>query len=240
MNRVSARPLIALFVVSTAGLGLCAPGVAAAATLTAASTKATCSQLSKAEIQPLLVNPITKVTVKPETSIQFNGKRTHIGQQCVFAAGPGDSEALTVTVVGGPFAAKAYATDFQSLGPRPTRVQGVGSKAIRAPVDSKGAAGTPMLSSIKGSTYCEVVPQSDDIPGVGELEEAAGATADIGNTAYGEIAAAIGTICNRVYGSGNTTPDLSGLTASAASAATPTSTNGTLPTDPTLPTDGGG
>lgn len=235
MNRVSVRPLIALFVISVAGLTLSVPGTATAAG-GGHSPKATCSQLSKAQIQPLLVNPITKVTVKPETSIQFNGKRTHIGQQCVYAAGSGDSEALTVTVIGGPFAANAYAADVESLGPRPTRVSGVGSKAVRASVDSNGAAATSMLSSIRGSTYCQVVPQSDDIPGVAQLEEAAGATSDIGNTAYGEIAAAIGTICKRVYGSGNTTPHLSGLTASAV---TTTTGDGGLPTNPTLPTDGG-
>jgi hypothetical protein len=60
---------------------------------------------------------------------------------------------------------------------------------------------------------------------VGQLEEAAGATGTIGNKAYAEIAAALGTVCNRVYGSGNTTPDLSGLTAAAAAAPTTTTSD---------------
>ncbi len=232
MNWVTVRPLLAVSAIAAVGSSLWVSSAAATPVVTTASShgsQATCSQLSKAEVQPLLDNPITKVTVKTETSRQFNLKNTRIGQVCVYAAGSGDSEALTVTVVGGPWAAKAYATDVQSLGPRPVLVQGVGSKAIRERVDSKGAVGTSRLSSIKGTTYCEVVPQADDIPGVGQLEEAAGATSDIGDQAYGEIAAAIGTLCNRIYGSGNTKPDLSGLAAAAAAAATaPTTTTTTI------------
>ncbi len=101
----------------------------------------------------------------------------------------------------------------------------MGAKAVRGPVDSKGAAGTTTLSALKGKTYCSVSPGDGDIPGEGQLEEAAGATADIGNKAYAEIAAAVGTVCNRFFGSGNTTPDLTGLTqAGAAAAANPTTT----------------
>ena len=188
------------------------------------AAKATCSQISEAQVQPLIDKPITKVTVKPETSFLFNGGKTHIGQQCIFAAGSGDSNALSVTVVGGPLAAKAYAVDVESL--RPTvSVSGVGTKAIRQRVDSNGAVGTSELSSIKGNTYCSVVPQEDDIPGVGQLEEAAGATADIGDKAYAEIASVIGTVCNRVYGSGSTKPDLSGF----ASITVPSTTTTTGP-----------
>jgi hypothetical protein len=44
--------------------------------------------------------------------------------------------------------------------------------------------------------------------GIAQLEDAAGHTSNIGDKAYAELAAAIGTLCNRVLGSGNTTPDL--------------------------------
>jgi hypothetical protein len=222
--------LLALSVVTGAALAFGAPA-SAATRLVAANghqPKATCSQLSASELQPLLDNPITKVTVKPETSVQFNAQKTHIGQECVVAAGSGDSEALTIVVVGGSWAAKAYAADVQSLGPRPVQVKGVGSKAIRERVDSNGAVGTATLSSVKGPLYCSVVPQADDIPGVGQLEEAAGATSDIGDKAYGEIAAALGTICNRIYGSGSTKPDLSGLAAAAAAPTTTSTTDDSL------------
>ncbi|MGI8418915.1 MAG: hypothetical protein ACR2P2_22500 [Nakamurella sp.] len=43
------------------------------------------------------------------------------------------------------------------------------------------------------------------------------------------IAAAAGTLCNRIFGSGNTTPDLSGLKQVVGS-------SDSLPTDSVLPT----
>jgi hypothetical protein len=138
--------------------------------------------------------------------------------------GSADSEALTVTVISGPVSANACAGDVAGLGSGPIAVHGVGSKALRGQVDAKGAAATTTLSALKGATYCSVSPGDGDIPGEAQLEEAAGATADIGNKAYAEIAAAIGTVCNRIFGSGNTTP-VTGLTqAGAAAAAAPTTT----------------
>jgi hypothetical protein len=182
------------------------------------ASKTGCSQLTKTQVQPLIVNPITKVAVKAVTSEQYTGGTQRIGQECVFAAGSSDSEALTVTVISGPVAGRAYAADVQGLSGA-VAVPGVGTKAVRAPVDAKGAA------ALKGTTYCSVSPQDGNVPGEAQLEEAAGATADIGNKAYAEIAAAVGTVCNRIFGSGKTTPDLAGLTqAGAAAAAAPTTT----------------
>jgi hypothetical protein len=189
------------------------------------SAKASCSQLTKAQVQPLIVNPITSVTVKPVTQAKYTLEGTKkVGQECVFAAGSSDSDALVVTVVGGPVAAVAYRGDVQGLDG--VRVPGVGDKALRARVDSNGAAATLLLTSMKGDTYCSVLPQDNDIPDVGQLEEAAGATADIGDKAYAEIADAIGTVCNRIYGSGTTKPDLSSLIAAGTAAASaPTTTS---------------
>ncbi|HEX3733470.1 MAG TPA: hypothetical protein VHU91_11200, partial [Mycobacteriales bacterium] len=176
-------------------------GHAPKAAKSAHASKTGCSQLTKAQVQPLLVHPITKVTVKAVTAEQYTGGTKRIGQECVFAAGSADSEALTVTVISGPIAARAYASDVQGLDGA-VAVPGVGSKAVRAPVDAKGAAGTTTLSALKGKTYCSVSPQDGNVPGEAQLEEAAGATADIGNKAYAEIAAAVGTVCNRIFGSG--------------------------------------
>ncbi len=230
MNTFPIRPMIGLASVTSAlVLFLSVPSAAAATGLLVSQSghapKTGCSQLTKAQIQPLIVNPITKVTVKAVTAEQYTGSTKRIGQECIFAAGSSDSEALTVTVISGPVAARAYGSDVQSLDGA-VAVHGVGTKAVRAPVDSKGAAGTTTLSALKGKTYCSVSPGDGDIPGEGQLEEAAGATADIGNKAYAEIAAAVGTVCNRIFGSGNTTPDLTALTqAGAAAAAAPTTTS---------------
>jgi hypothetical protein len=235
MRTITIRPLIALFGVTSAlVLFLSVPSVSASSGVLAAksahASKTGCSQLTKAQIQPLIVHPITKVTVKAVTALEYTGSPKRVGQKCIFAAGPGDSEALTVTVVDGPVSANAYTGDLQGLGSGPVAVHGVGSKAVRAQVDAKGAAATTTLSALKGKTYCSVSPGDGDIPGVAQLEDAAGDSADIGNKAYAEIAAAIGTVCNRIFGSGNTTPDLTGLTqAGAAAAAAPTTTT-TFPT----------
>jgi hypothetical protein len=229
MKTFTIRSVIALTSVTSAMvLFVSIPNASAATSVLAAKSghapKAGCSQITKAQVQPLIVKPITKVTVKPVTAEQYTGSTKRIGQECVFAAGSGDSEALTVTVISGPIAARAYAADVQGLSGA-VAVHGVGSKAVRAPVDNKGAAGTTTLSALKGTTYCSVSPGDGDVPGEGQLEEAAGATADIGNKAYAEIAAAVGTVCNRVFRSGNTTPDLTALTqAGAAAAAAPTTT----------------
>jgi hypothetical protein len=230
MRTFTVRPLVALFGVTSAMIPfLAVPSASAATGVLAAKSghapKTGCSQLTKDQVQPLIVNPITKVTVKAVTGAQYTGSTKRIGQLCVFAAGSGDSEALTVTVITGSAAARAYQGDVQGLSPRPVSVPGIGSKAVRGRVDAKGAAATTMLSAMKGQTYCSVSPGDGDIPGEAQLEQAAGYTSDIGNKAYAEIAAAIGTVCNRIFGSGNTTPDLTGLTrAGADAAANPTTT----------------
>jgi hypothetical protein len=233
MNRFRVRPLLAPIALGAGALLAWAPAMPASTAFAATSShgsKATCSQLSKAQIQPLIVNPITKVTVKPLKDQQYaiGGSKKQVGQECIYAAGSGDSQALIVSVVGGPSAAVAYKGDLQGLGSDHVSVPGVGDKAVRASVDAKGEADTTELSSLKGSTYCSVTPQDGDVPGEAQLEEAAGDTGDIGNKAYAEIAAAIGTVCNRVYGSGNTKPDLSALTAAGAAAASASTTTTTL------------
>ena len=143
MKTFTVRPLAALFGVTSAMvLFLSVPSASAASGVFAAkgahTAKMGCSQLTKTQIQPLIANPVTKETVKPVTEEQFTGSTKRIGQECVFAAGSGDSEALTVTVISGPFAARAYAADVQSLSPRPVAVPGVGSKAVRAGSTPRG------------------------------------------------------------------------------------------------------
>ena len=223
MRRSHPRPLairlgalLAIAVVASVILG---SSLAGAAVWSKSSAKAstTCRQLTKEQIQPLVADPITHVTVQPATGEDYGGiAGKKVGQQCNFAT-ESTEDALQVTVIAGPSAAKAYAAEVAGL-PGAVRVTGVGDKAVRARVDAKGAAATTTLISLKGHTYCSVAPGDGALPGTAALEEAAGNTADIGDAAYAEIAAAVGTVCNRVYGSGNTTPDLSKLVAAAANA----------------------
>jgi hypothetical protein len=169
----------------------------------AASSFPTCAQLTKAQLQPLLVHRITKITVRPVNGAQYLAGNKTIGQTCV-VADTETSNALAITVLGSGDAAKAFAGEMISDRPE-VAVPGVGDKAERQKADAKGSAAAGVFS-IQGNTYCEVDPQEGETPGEAKLEEAAGDTSDIGDKAYADIAAADGTVCNRIYHSGNTNP----------------------------------
>ena len=171
----------------------------------AGGTAVTCNQLTKAEVQPLLVDPITTVKV---TAAGIDGE----GQQCVF--GTASDGAVDVLVLSGDLATTGYAQEVQGM-TKPVSIPGVGDKAARDTGDDQPHA-------IKGDVYCSVGLGADGaVPGVAALQQAAGGTSNIGEAANGIIAAALGTLCNRIYGSGNTTPDLSGLSSAAASPTSP-------------------
>ncbi|HST13869.1 MAG TPA: hypothetical protein VLJ44_03330 [Gaiellaceae bacterium] len=166
----------------------------------------TCSQLTKAQIQPLVVHRLTRMTVKPVAGITYLSSAKQVGQTCVFADSE-TSNAFAVVVIGGQAASRAYQGDLHSLGPSLARVPVVsGGKAVRERADTHGSVGSAEVTSIKGNTYCAVIPQDGETPGEARLEKAAGATAAIGDKAYADIAAAIGTVCNRIYGSSSTNP----------------------------------
>jgi hypothetical protein len=171
----------------------------------AGGTAVTCNQLTKADVQPLLVDPITTVTV---TAAGIDGE----GQQCVF--GTASDGAVDVLVLSGDLATTGYAQEVQGM-TKPVSVPGVGDKAARD-------TGDDQPDSIKGDVFCSVSLGADEgVPGVAALQEAAGGTSNIGEAANGIVAAALGTLCNRIYGSGNTTPDLSGLGSASASPTSP-------------------
>ncbi len=181
-----------------------------------------CKQLTLAEVQPLLTITVTKVTT---TAITTNGT----GQQCEFdAKGTDSTGSITVQVLGGSDGPTAYAQEVAGE-TKPVAISGVGDKASRDTEDGQ-------INALKGSLYCSVSYSSNDlIPGVGPLEEAHGATNNIGETYWTIVAKAMGALCNRIYGSGNMTPDLSALLA-ADKTATP-SDDGGLPSIGGLPTD---
>ena len=172
----------------------------------AGGTAVTCNQLTKADVQPLLVDPIVNVTV---TAAGIGGE----GQQCVFDTGD-SGHAVDVLVLSGDLATSGYAQQIQDM-TKPVSVPGIGDKAARDTGDDQPDA-------IKGDVYCSVgLADDNDIPGVAQLQDAAGGTSNIGEAANGIVAAALGTLCNRIYGSGNTTPDLSGLGSASASPTSP-------------------
>lgn len=201
-------------------------GIAAPA---AGTGKATCSQLIAAQVQPILVRPITKVsaaTIPDGVSIDATGT----AQQCTFATSE-SSQAITITVVGGKDADPFYASQAASI--TPAAVAGIGQKAVR---DSGGATAT--VTAEANGVACSVATSGDDqIPGVAALEAAAGHTSRIGDANHAAVSTAMGTLCNYVFGSGSTTPDLSTLLSAAAKASSASTDGSALPTDFSLPSD---
>jgi hypothetical protein len=190
---------------SVAGGGAPAAAQQSSSASIGGSAKASCKQLTDAEVQPLITDKIVKDDVT-DASIGSDSP----GQQCVFSGADG-AGAVDVLVIAGPQAAPGYASEIAGYSDGVVAVPGIGDKASREKGDDQVVA-------LKGDVYCSVSLGGDDVPGIGTLEEAAGGTTHIAESAYADSAEALGTLCNRIYGSGNTTPDLSDLLAQAAAA----------------------
>jgi hypothetical protein len=161
---------------------------------------ATCNQVTKAQIQPLMSTPITKVKITKDSST---------GQQCVYSSASGGA-AIDVRIVKGGFAKQSFQEEVVSFS-RNIAVPGVGQKTLRANGDYQ-------IDSLSGNEYCSVsVAGATTVPGVAALENAANGS-KIPESANAIIASALGTICNRLYKKGTTTPSLAGLATPAGSA----------------------
>ena len=171
-----------------------APGASVAPT---GGTTATCKQLTFDQVQPLLDAPITQVEV---TAFGLSGT----GQECRFEAAD-TSVNVDVLVAGGSDGTAQYDGDVSEFA-SPAPLPGVGDKAMWDSNDE-----SPAFAAIKGDVYCSVGVDAENVPGVGALMDAADNTNQIGDANYLIISAAFATVCNRIYGSGNTTIDLSGL-----------------------------
>jgi hypothetical protein len=162
---------------------------------------ATCGQLTRAEIQPLMSAPITMVKVA----------KVLTGQQCEYLADGGKD--IDVIVVKGGQSRQDFASEVSSIDSK-VAVKGVGDKAYRAKGDFQ-------IDAIKGNDFCSVsIGAGDTVPGVGALELAAGGTSAIPESDNAVVAEALGTICNRIFHSGSTTVSLAALRASGTTTAT--------------------
>jgi hypothetical protein len=168
----------------------------------------TCQQLTLQQVQPFIGEKLTHDTV------QFEDLGTATGQDCRFTGASGEIS-IDISVFKGSGAADAYSKEVADESDGQVDVPGVGDKASR----DKGSA---ELNALKGDVYCST-GVGNELPAIGTLESAANGTTNIGEDYYQEAAIAIGTLCNRIFGSGNTTPDLSKLLAAAAAASASTS-----------------
>lgn len=161
----------------------------------------TCQQLTLQQVQPFIGDKLT------HDAVRFESFGNVSGQSCQFSGASGDNS-IEITVLKGSGAAASYGQEVANESDGQVDVPGVGDKASR----DKGGAG---LNALKGDIYC-ATGVGNELPAIGILESAANGTTDIGEDYYQEAAVAVGTLCNRVFGSGNTTPDLSKLLAAAA------------------------
>ena len=179
---------------SSSAASSAAPGVAST---DQGGTTATCKQLTFDEVQPLLSDPIKNVEVSP-----FGLSGT--GQECRFEAADA-SENVDVLVVGGSDGKAEFDSDVAGF-PSPAPLPGVGDQAVWDKGDESSS-----FAALKGDVYCSVGVEDENVPGVGALMDAANNTLRIGDANYAIISAALATLCDRIYGSGPTTIDLSGL-----------------------------
>lgn len=161
-------------------------------------TTATCKQLTLDEVQPLLDVPLKNVIV---TAAGLSGA----GQECRFV-GDDQADYVDVVVIGGSDGSLEYDHDVSDF-PSPAPLAGVGDKAMWDKANESSS-----FAALKGDLYCSVSAEDENVPGVGALMDAANNTLRIGDANWEIISAALATLCNRIYGSGNTTVDLSGLT----------------------------
>lgn len=160
-----------------------------------AKTMPTCSQLKAADVQGLMTNPVVGGAVV--TTVGYDAD----GQQCVF--GDADStQAVDVIVVPANDPVAGYAASMQGT-TNPVAVPGVGDAAFRP-------TGDIVPFAEHGGVLCTVsIADATQVPGVAAL--VVNGTLDLTEGQDAIIAAALGTVCNRIFGSGNVTPELSGL-----------------------------
>ncbi len=166
-------------------------------------TAVNCKQLTQADVQPLMAGTIDSVTATAAGD-------DNTGQQCDFAGGDGDVSVIDVLVLSGSAATSEYSDTADGA----ISVPGIGDKAVR--VD-----GDVSVTALHGDTYCSVsVGDASDLPGIEDFQTANAGSPDIPDPVAAAASAALGTLCNRIFGSGNTTPDMAALAAALATAAT--------------------
>jgi hypothetical protein len=191
-----------LFVLVTCS-ALIAPMVAllghtSATAATSSAKAATCKQVTKAEVQPLIAATITKLKV---TVVHLPGGVT--GQQCEYSGADG---VIDVVVVKSTSAKQVFKEDVDGFSHKVV-VAGVTGKAYRATDDFQ-------MEGLDGQVDCSVSADSAaTIPGVAALQDNGNSDGDfeLSESDNTIIATALGTICNRVFGKGNTKPSLAGL-----------------------------
>ncbi len=189
------------------------PGATLAGGTAGAGSIDPCQKLTKADVQPFFSVPIVTQLPGP------------IPGTCEWAANnsPGGVEtSLDVWVVTGQDALDGWS---MASGPGATMFSGVGDQAEHYP-------GSPDFVSIKGDVSCKITTVGyAHLAGKMDYPPAA-----IPDAAATQIAQAYGTLCNRIYGGGTTTPTMTAapIAVSGGGSAAPTPTVSIPPVGGTL------
>ena len=156
--------------------------------------KVTCDQLMNGDVQGLMTNMVTGRDVMPVGT-------DAAGQQCIFHD-EGSEQAVDIIVV--PASDPVIGYDVgKRTSPNPVALPGIGDDAFRATGDLDPVAE-------HGGVMCTVsIAAAVQVPGVSALVVNGSLNLTEGQDTI--IAEALGTVCNRIFRSGNTKPDLSGL-----------------------------
>lgn len=170
------------------------PSDASPPNTTATAGAAICSTLTPDDVQYFLADPAQGPTL--EDLGTGNG-----GQRCIFNNADED-QTVEVDVVATSDPVLGFAA-AKAQEPNAVPVAGVGDQAFRAPDDY-----TPTAEG-SGIT-CFVTASIDQIPAASAMI-VDGHSITLTAPQQDAVATALGTICNRLFGSGSTTPDLSML-----------------------------
>jgi hypothetical protein len=194
-------PRLLVFVTSSAllaSLVTLAGGSAVASGAAYAAKGATCKQITKGDVQPLIAGTITKVKISAA-----NLPGAVPAQVCEYSSAGG---VVDVTVVKSSTSKQLFKQDVAGFDHKVV-VHGVTGKAYRPTGDFQ-------MEALNGDVDCSVTTEdAATIPGVSALQSNGDSDGDfqLSESDNSIIATALGTICNRLFKKGNTKPSLAGL-----------------------------
>jgi hypothetical protein len=152
-----------------------------------------CEKLTAALVQPFFMVPVT-LRHKDEP-------KSDSSAECFFDTADGESEFQIYTATG-EMADMFYTGNLKQNGVPSPPLTGVGDKAVREPKDI-------WVYAQKGAVFCMIHGDSHTRSQVRGLQKFADKA--VPDELANRYAQQLGTLCNRLFGSGTTTPSFAGL-----------------------------
>jgi hypothetical protein len=162
-----------------------------------------CEQLSVADVQPFYKSPVAKTTVDQNSVVQGTS-------ECFFKTTPQGSSLQIITTSSAALIAQDAMTAKHDGKPG-VPLPGIGDKAIRQADDV-------WVFATQGGVFCAVQGNhaADSAQNAAALELRGLKTSDVRSGKIPDataqaLAEQLGTLCNKIFGSGNMTPSFAGL-----------------------------